>query len=65
MANKYKAIARLTVELEIEVIADDEESAMQMAKEIDGGDFKEIEGSEDWRIDRVNLIELNVKEEEE
>lgn len=62
MANKYVVMAEMTTRLTIEVIAENDEEALEKAKEIDGGDFTEIDGGGDWRIVGANLKEENVSE---
>lgn len=51
---KFIAYASMTTILKIEIEANSEEEAWQIAKETDGGDFTEIEGAGSWHINRVD-----------
>ena len=55
---KFKAIAVMRTYFEIEIEAQDEDQAWEIANETDGGDFKPIEGDQgDWEIYDVKPTE--------
>jgi hypothetical protein len=54
---RYKAYATISYELECEFDIEDDEDAWDFAREIDGGDFKEIDGSGEWKVYEVELLE--------
>jgi hypothetical protein len=56
MSRKYKAYALITYELECEFEVPDGEDPWDVAREIDGGDFKEIDGTSDWKLYEVEEI---------
>jgi hypothetical protein len=56
MSRKYKAYALITYELECEFVVLDGEDPWDVAREIDGGDFKEIDGTSDWKLYEVEEI---------
>lgn len=54
---KFKAIAVMRTYLEIEIEAEDEDQAWELANEADGGDFTPMEGEAgDWEIYDVKPI---------
>ena len=53
---RYKAYAMISYELECEFEIEDDEDAWAFAKNMDGGDFKEIDGSSDWKIYEVEEL---------
>lgn len=53
---KYKVIAVCSYLLETEIEAESFDDARRIAWDTDGGDFKEIDGSSDWRIDDIQEI---------
>ena len=54
---RYKAYAMISYELECEFEIEDDEDAWAFAKNMDGGDFKEVDGSSDWKI--YEVVEKN------
>lgn len=56
----YKAYATISYDLVCEFEVEDDEDAWEFAEQIDGGDFKEIPMSGDWKIYEVELIEESV-----
>ena len=57
MTTKYKAYATISYELVCEFEVEEGDDPWEIAYEIDGGDFKEIDGSSDWKLYEVQLIE--------
>jgi len=54
----YKAYATMSVDLVCEFQIPEGEDPWQYAKyEIDGGDFKQIDGSGDWKLFEVTELE--------
>jgi len=51
---EFEIKATMTVRLSTLIEAENQEQAEEMAEEIDGGDFAEVEGGCSWRIDEVN-----------
>jgi len=47
---RYKAYATISYDLVCTFEIEDDEDPMQFAREIDGGDFKEIDGTSDWKV---------------
>jgi hypothetical protein len=47
---RYKVYATMSVELETEIEADSLEEAWEKARETDGAEFKEIDGSGAWNV---------------
>ena len=56
MSRKYKAYALITYELECEFEVPDGEDPWDVAREIDGGNFREIDGTSDWKLYEVEEI---------
>lgn len=56
---KYKAYATISYDLVCEFEVEDGRDAWELAEQLDGGDFKEIDGSSDWKIYEVELVEEN------
>ena len=54
---KFKVIAQISYLLECEVEAENWSEARELAYQLDGGDFKEIDGSSLWEIEDVQLVE--------
>jgi hypothetical protein len=46
----YKAYAIISYELECEFEVEDGEDPWDVARELDGGDFKELDGTGDWKL---------------
>ena len=57
---KYKAYATISYDLECEFEIEDDEDAWDVARDLDGGDFKELNGSGDWKVYEVEEIEEKV-----
>ena len=54
---KWKVYAISTIQYEIEVIADNEEEAMDKAENIDGSEWKEEEAMcSDWEVIRAEEV---------
>ena len=49
----YTAYATITYELKYTFELEDDEDAWDYARDLDGGEFKEIDGSGDWNIYEV------------
>jgi hypothetical protein len=54
---RYKAYATMSVDLVCEFEVEDDEDAWAYAKNLDGGDFRELPMSDDWNMYEVELIE--------
>ena len=50
---KYKAYAKISYELVCEYEVEDGQDPWEIAQNLDGGDFKEIDGSSDWTLFEV------------
>ena len=57
---RYKAYATISYDLECEFEIEDDEDAWAFAKNMDGSDFKEIDGSSDWKIYEVEEKNENI-----
>jgi hypothetical protein len=53
---KFRAYATITYELYCDFEVEDDEDEWAFAKDIDGGDFKEIDGSGEWNMYEVELL---------
>jgi len=53
---KYKAYATISYDLECEFEIEDDEDAWDVARDLDGGDFKELDGSGDWKVYEVDEL---------
>ena len=53
---RYKAYATISYDLECYFELENEEDAWAFAKDIDGGNFKEVDGSSDWKIYEVGEV---------
>jgi hypothetical protein len=53
---KYKAYATISYDLECEFEIEDDEDAWDVARDLDGGDFKELDGSGDWKVYEVEEL---------
>jgi hypothetical protein len=53
---KYKAYAIISYELECEFEVEDDEDAWDVARDLDGGDFKELDGSAEWKVHEVEEL---------
>ena len=54
---KYKAYAIISYELECEFEVEDGQDPWEVARDLDGGLFKEIDNSSDWRLFEVQPVE--------
>jgi hypothetical protein len=54
---RYKAYATISYDLVCEFEIEDDEDEWAYAKDLDGGDFKEIDGTGEWNLYEVELIE--------
>ena len=50
----YKAYATMSIDLVCEFEVQDGQNPWDVAKELDGGLFKEIDGSGSWKVFEVN-----------
>ena len=50
---KFRVVAEISYLLECEVEAENYEEARIKAHDLDGGDFKEIDGTSLWNIDQI------------
>lgn len=50
---KYKVIAQISYLLGCEIDADSYEDARDKAHQLDGADFKEMDGTSLWEIDEI------------
>ena len=57
---KYKAIAKCSYELSVEVEAASHDEALKMINEADPEDFKEIDGSGEWELIDVQIDEKSI-----
>jgi len=55
MTKKYKAYATISYDLvcEFEIEDDEDIDPWDFARDLDGGDFKEIDNSSDWKVFEV------------
>ena len=53
---KYKAYATISYELVCEFELDENEDAWAYAKDLDGGDFKELDGTSEWNLYEVEEV---------
>jgi hypothetical protein len=60
---KYKVTASYITNCVAEVTADNADEAYRIAKDMDGGDFKQTELG-DWKIQEITLSENNFTEEQ-
>jgi|GEM_PF-3800710 len=58
MSKKYKAYATISYDLVCEFEVEDGEDPWDVGRNLDGGDFKEIDNSSDWNVfDVVEVTE--------
>jgi hypothetical protein len=57
MTTKYRAYATISYELVCEFEVKEGEDPWDVARDLDGGDFKEIDGSSSWELFEVQQIE--------
>jgi hypothetical protein len=56
MTKKYKAYATISYDLVCEFEIEDGDDPWEFARELDGGDFKEIDNSSDWKVFEVSEV---------
>jgi hypothetical protein len=54
---RYKAYATISYDLVCEFEVEDDENAWDFAQDLDGGDFKELDGSAEWKVYEVEEFE--------
>lgn len=54
---RYKAYATISYDLVCEFDVEEGEDAWAFAKDLDGGDFKELDGTGEWNMYEIELIE--------
>jgi len=59
---RYKAYATISYDVVCEFYLEDDQDAWDVAKDLDGGDFDEIDGSADWKVYEVEEIGEKVNE---
>jgi hypothetical protein len=47
---KYRAYATMSIDLVCEFEIEDDEDEWAYAKDLDGGDFKQLDGTGDWKV---------------
>ena len=52
----YRAYATMSIDLVCEFEVEDDEDEWACAKDLDGGDFKELDGSGEWKVYEVDFI---------
>jgi hypothetical protein len=50
MMKRYKAYATMGIDLVCTFEIPEDVNPMEYARELDGGDFKEIDGTGDWKV---------------
>ena len=50
---KYRAYATMSIDLVCDFEIEDDADEWAHAKDLDGGDFKQIDGSGDWKVYEV------------
>ena len=53
---RYMAYATISYDLECEFEVEDDEDAWDVARNLDGGDFKELDGSAEWKVYEVEEL---------
>jgi hypothetical protein len=53
----YKVTASYTTQCTIEIEAEDEDQAYQLARELDGGSFETVIDGDDWHIERITEVQ--------
>jgi hypothetical protein len=53
---KYKVTAQISYLLDCEIEANSYEEARDKANQLDGGDFKEVDGTSLWDIDSIEEV---------
>ena len=57
MITKYRAYATISYDLVCEFEVEDGEDPWEVARDLDGGDFKEIDNASDWKVFDVQPAE--------
>jgi len=57
MTTKYRAYATISYDLVCEFEVEEGEDPWEVARDLDGGDFKEIDNASDWKVFDVELAE--------
>ena len=57
MITKYRAYATISYDLVCEFEVEEGEDPWEVARDLDGGDFKEIDNASDWKIFDVQPTE--------
>jgi len=57
MITKYRAYATISYDLVCEFEVEDGEEPWEVARNLDGEDFKEIDNSSDWKVFDIEPIE--------
>lgn len=55
----YKAYATMSIDLVCEFQCKNDDDAWVIARDLDGGNFKEIDGSGDWKLFEVTEMEAS------
>jgi len=53
---RYKAYATISYDLVCDFEVEDDEDAWDFARDLDGGDFKELDGSAEWKVYEVEEV---------
>jgi hypothetical protein len=53
---RFKAYATMSIDLVCDFEIEDDEDEWAYAKDLDGGDFKELDGSGEWTLYEVEQI---------
>lgn len=53
---RYRAYATMSIDLVCEFEIEDDEDEWDCAKDLDGGDFAELDGTGEWKIYEVDFI---------
>ena len=64
MTTKYRAYATISYDLVCEFEVKDGQDAWEVARDLDGGLFKEIDNSSDWKVFDIEPIETLTKEDQ-
>ena len=57
MTTKYRAYATISYDLVCEFEVEDGEEPWEVARNLGGGDFKEIDNSSDWKVFDIEPVE--------
>ena len=53
---RYRAYATMSIDLVCEFDIEDDEDEWACAKDLDGGDFTELDGSGEWKVYEVDFV---------